>query len=76
MSLIHQEEQDDQSMKNQFKEAWPRTPSSEANAQLKASANAFYQKLTAASQADGIVKSRMEQYMPQLDILASKVMTF
>ena len=74
--MMDEEEREDTSMRDRFKEKWTRTPSRKLTEQLRVEAGKYKSILDNAVKADAIVKSKYNENRRALDILCkSEVLT-
>ena len=68
--MMLEEEQEDQKMREHFKERWNRTPSSKLTQQLKEEGAKYKNILDNATNADNIVKAKYNEHHRGLQILS------
>ncbi|XP_065667183.1 programmed cell death 6-interacting protein [Hydra vulgaris] len=68
--MMSEEEQEDQKMREYFKERWTRTPSAKLTQQLKEEGAKYKSILDNATNADNIVKAKYNEHRRGLDILS------
>lgn len=68
--MLTEEKQADDTLRQQFKEKWTRTPSEKLTEMFKSNSAKYRQIINNAIQADGIVREKFEKHRRCIDLLS------